>query len=590
MNLSKSDYILGKSCLTKLYYKKNKYTSSDDTNEYMQYLAEGGYIISKLATLYYPDGIIINTENLDHAIARTKEYLDNDQCILFEATIHAGDKIVAVDILVKEGDTINIIEVKSKGYSSEKGLTEFKDQIEDVAFQKLVLAEAFPNAIINTYLFVPNKDKRTKIDNLNSMFYINNRKIQNGFKSFDVTFTGDVNKIIEDDLMIKIDISDEVNQFLGEVKSNSEKFINSLLANAKPAPELSKKCFICEYNVKEGKSGYGECWENHLLPDHHLKYVYQFSRKVAYIDDAIKNKSLSMFYIPLDILTGSYRNRQIIQIENTRTGSEWVSNKLRKILDDFEYPLHFIDFETVVTALPYHMNMKPYEMSAFQWSCHSIMKHGDEPIHNEWINTEPEFPSFKFANSLKDHIGYSGTVLMWATHENTTLKNILSQMEEYLYPDKELENWLNYIIRFDKGESPLVDMNKLTLENYFHPLMKGKTSIKKTLPAVLSSNISARTERWLKEFGSSINLYSQDSQGKIENPYKNLPDIDINDQAVNVSDGTGAMIAYNEMLYRKFKDTEISKHYEKSLLNYCKLDTLAMVIIWEHWKQLINKS
>lgn len=590
MNLSKSDYILGKSCITKLFYKKNNYSSSDDTNEYLQYLAEGGYIISKLATLYYPDGIIINTENLDHAIARTKEYLDNDQCILFEATIHAGDKIVAVDILVKDGDTINLIEVKSKGYSSKKGLTEFKDQIEDVAFQKLVLAEAFPNTIINTYLFVPNKDKRTKIDNLNSMFHINNRKIQNKFRSIDVTFSGDVNEIIEDDLMIKIDVSNEVNQIIDDVKTNSEKFIESLLSSAKPIPEFSKKCFTCEYDVKEGKSGYAECWGNHQLPDHHLKDVYQFSRKVAYIDDAIKSNRLSMFDIPLDILTGSYRNRQIIQIENTRKGSEWVSNKLGKIIDGFDYPLHFIDFETVVTALPYHKNMKPYEMSAFQWSCHSIMNPDDEPIHKEWINTDPEFPSFKFVNSLKDHIGYSGTVLMWATHENTTLKNILSQMEEYSYPDKELENWLNYIIRFDEVDSPLVDMNKLTLENYFHPLMKGKTSIKKTLPAVLSSNISGRTERWLKEFCSSINLYSQDSHGQIENPYKNLPDININDQAVNVSDGTGAMIAYNEMLYGKFRNTDISKQYEKSLLNYCKLDTLAMVIIWEHWNQLNNKK
>ncbi len=590
MNLSKSDYILGKSCITKLFYKKNNYSSSDDTNEYLQYLAEGGYIISKLATLYYPDGIIINTENLDHAIARTKEYLDNDQCILFEATIHAGDKIVAVDILVKDGDTINLIEVKSKGYSSKKGLTEFKDQIEDVAFQKLVLAEAFPNTIINTYLFVPNKDKRTKIDNLNSMFHINNRKIQNKFRSIDVTFSGDVNEIIEDDLMIKIDVSNEVNQIIDDVKTNSEKFIESLLSSAKPIPEFSKKCFTCEYDVKEGKSGYAECWGNHQLPDHHLKDVYQFSRKVAYIDDAIKSNRLSMFDIPLDILSGSYRNRQIIQIENTRKGSEWVSNKLGKIIDGFDYPLHFIDFETVVTALPYHKNMKPYEMSAFQWSCHSIMNPDDEPIHKEWINTDPEFPSFKFVNSLKDHIGYSGTVFMWSTHENTTLKNILSQMEEYSYPDKELENWLNYIIRFDEVDSPLVDMNKLTLENYFHPLMKGKTSIKKTLPAVLSSNISGRTERWLKEFGSSINLYSQDSHGQIENPYKNLPDININDQAVNVSDGTGAMIAYNEMLYGKFRNTDISKQYEKSLLNYCKLDTLAMVIIWEHWNKLLIKS
>ena len=74
--LSKSDFIVADDCNTKLYYKKLQYPSTDDENEYLQYLARGGYMVGKLATLLYPGGITIETGS-DHktAIILTKEYL-----------------------------------------------------------------------------------------------------------------------------------------------------------------------------------------------------------------------------------------------------------------------------------------------------------------------------------------------------------------------------------------------------------------------------------------------------------------------------------------------------------------------------------
>ena len=60
--LSKSDFKVARSCPTKLYYKKHGYPSANDGNEYMEYLAEGGYAVGKLATLHFPDGIRIQNE------------------------------------------------------------------------------------------------------------------------------------------------------------------------------------------------------------------------------------------------------------------------------------------------------------------------------------------------------------------------------------------------------------------------------------------------------------------------------------------------------------------------------------------------
>ena len=83
-------------------------------------------------------------------------------------------------------------------------------------------------------------------------------------------------------------------------------------------------------------------------------------------------------------------------------------------------------------------------------------------------------------------------------------------------------------------------------------------------------------------------LYSllNEKEGIITDPYAQLPPLEIFDQGEKyLKDGGGAMSAYQDILFGLRKNNADSlKAYEKGLLNYCKLDTLAMVIIWEHWK------
>ncbi len=66
---------------------------------------------------------------------------------------------------------------------------------------------------------------------------------------------------------------------------------------------------------------------------------------------------------------------------------------------------------------------------------------------------------------------------MWAIHENSILKQIRSQMNGR-HENAKLQDWLDWIT-----DGRLVDMNDLTLKHYFHPVMKGRTSIKKVLDA-----------------------------------------------------------------------------------------------------------
>ena len=118
-------------------------------------------------------------------------------------------------------------------------------------------------------------------------------------------------------------------------------------------------------------------------------------------------------------------------------------------------------------------------------------------------------------------------------------------------------------------------------------MMKGKTSIKWTLPAVLSAFNSKRIENWLKNFEQGLSLFSKDDQDILINPYKLLPPIEIYEKAEALEDGTGAMRTYEDMMFGLRKgDAEAVEIYKKALLRYCKLDSLAMVIIWEHWNSI----
>lgn len=98
--LSKSDFILASDCPKKLVYKKAHYPMSNDTDEYMEMLAQGGYIVGHMASLYYPDGINIEG-NIDEAVARTQELMTRDKVIMFEPAFVTGQKVVRVDIFVK---------------------------------------------------------------------------------------------------------------------------------------------------------------------------------------------------------------------------------------------------------------------------------------------------------------------------------------------------------------------------------------------------------------------------------------------------------------------------------------------------------
>ena len=126
--ISKSDFKVARTCPGKLYYKKNGYPSDLETDEYLKFLAEGGYAVGKLAQLLRPGGIEVRTDRgSDFAIKESAELLKRKNVTLYEAAVYSNFKLVRIDILEKRGNTFKLIEVKSKSWDSDaNGFTQAK--------------------------------------------------------------------------------------------------------------------------------------------------------------------------------------------------------------------------------------------------------------------------------------------------------------------------------------------------------------------------------------------------------------------------------------------------------------------------------
>jgi len=597
--LNKTDYKTARECPTKLFYLRSKYPSKKESSEYLELLKEGGHIIGEMARVIHPTGIFVGLQDgFEKALEKTNLELEKENVTLFEAVVLHNNMLAVIDILEKKGSDVNLIEVKSKSYDSneensiigKKGgiKADWQEYIEDVAFQSLILQSAKPIFSITPYLLLPDKTKTTKIDFLASFFHLEHIGREDS-DYFRVHYTGDRAALIADNFLTRVNVTEAVKFLSPLVQQESNKFLEIINPELKKIQyHIGKHCKDCEFRKDDGiNSGYHECWGDLADVKPHIFDLYfggalKKSGKFLF-DELISEKKVSLYDIPSEFIKDKRGQRQSIQISCTRENQEWINFAFKPVLESFSYPLHFIDFETSTSAVPYHKNMKPYEQIAFQWSSHTIASKGAEPKHQEWINVEDSFPSFKFAESLMKTISPNGTIFMWADHENRVLKDIRRQMQDYSYENPELANWIDSVVSTEESQGRLVDMNKLCLENYFHPQMKGKTSIKYTLPSVWNNN----SYLWNKPFLKSY--FKKSDMGAVLSPYELLPPMEIAGKNQQVKEGTSAMIAYQEMMYGLSKENpEIKEKWAKLLLQYCELDTLAMVIIFLHWSELLG--
>lgn len=259
--------------------------------------------------------------------------------------------------------------------------------------------------------------------------------------------------------------------------------------------------------------------------------VYEIARISAKkIGQLVDNNQLGILDIPQDFELSAI---QQLQVESVRKELVLINKpSIQKTLNGLKFPLHFIDYETFPTAVPKLDNMSPHNHLVFQVSIHTMQENG-ELAHFEWLGNKLEQP-VEMLKQMQGFTGSTGTFISWnAPFEVSRNKDMIVWIPQF-------KDYLNYM------NTHMFDLMNIFKTDYVDYRFHGSTSIKKVLPV----------------------LCPQFSYSDLE-----------------VQDGTMALDTWGRMV----SDTNFKEDIEqtrKDLLEYCKMDTLAMVKIYEKLIQL----
>ena len=320
------------------------------------------------------------------------------------------------------------------------------------------------------------------------------------------------------ELFINESVLELIRPMQDSVKDNVKRFKKVLLQKQIPDINIGEHC----YNPYI--CGFYNYCRKHIPEDSifdfsgmHLSKKYELYR-----DGIIKFEDIPEDY-PLN------KNNKL-QLEAYNNGKTLIDREaIENFLSDLNYPLYFMDFETFQPAVPLFDNSKPYQQIPFQYSIHLKEKKESELKHFEFLAEPGEDPRKKFIEKLLDVTKGKGDVIAYnKAFEITRLKEIARDFPQYA---KEI----------DKLTARIKDlMIPFQRKYYYAPEMKGSYSIKAVLPAV-------------------------------------VPELSYDDLEIN--EGGLASIAYESL--QTETDLMFIAEIKQQLLEYCKLDTLAMVRILE---------
>lgn len=222
--------------------------------------------------------------------------------------------------------------------------------------------------------------------------------------------------------------------------------------------------------------------------------------------------------------------KQKWQLNAHINGRHMNKEKIKEFLDTFKFPLYFLDYETLMGVIPPFNGLKPYQQLPFQYSLHIMETPKAKIKHCEYLHTKNSDPTTPLLTQLKKDIGTKGTVLVWNESFEKSCNDLMGRMQT------DYEEFLLSV------NDRIKDLMKPFSKGWFvDKEFMGSASIKKVLPALVS-----------------------------ELSYHDL----------DIQEGATAQSIWMET-FLNGGNKEQKEKITKDLLEYCKLDTLAMVEIYK---------
>ncbi|RXJ90548.1 phosphomethylpyrimidine kinase [Arcobacter sp. CECT 8983] len=274
------------------------------------------------------------------------------------------------------------------------------------------------------------------------------------------------------------------------------------------------------------------CWKvQRQIPDYSIFNIFNLGSKKQV--ELYNQGIIDIENIPEDF---DMTANQAQAVENYKSKASYIDKEnIKAFLENLTYPIYHLDFETYQQAIPQYKGIKPFEQIPFQYSLH--IEHEDGTlIHKEYLSKDSIDSRYELAQKLCEDIPSDVTVLAYnMSFEKGVIKRLAN-----LFPELS-----THLLAINENMQDL--MTPFQKKWYVTPSMQGSYSIKYVLPALVP---------------------------EFEKAYKELE---------GVQNGSEAMNAFANLS----KLDEVSKEKMRtSLLEYCKLDTLAMVKILERLREV----
>jgi len=323
------------------------------------------------------------------------------------------------------------------------------------------------------------------------------------------------------------DVTDTVIEIEREIEEALPDIIHTYHLDEAPDIDIDLQCetpYVCEFM--------GHCY-SHIRENSVFEIAgMQQKRKYSLYHDGV-------VYFRDIINRGIVLKKNAMQqVETALSGENIIErDEISGFLDTLHYPLYFLDFETINPAIPLYDGTSPYQQIPTQYSLHFIEGKDGQLFHREFLAEEGSDPRRKLAEQLANDIPENACVL---AYHMAFEKKVIAGLAK-MFPD--LSKKLMSI--HDNARDLIIPFRKRYL---YTNEMKGKSSIKSVLPALFPDDPMLSYE----------NLEGVHNGNEASNAYLSLTDLSPDERAET----------------------------KKQLLEYCKLDTLAMVKIWEKLKEI----
>lgn len=463
-------------CKKALYFKFFQPELEDEVDATTQAIFDSGNEVGELARKHFGTGVLIDfpPQQANEAATETTAQIAKGEKTIFEASFIGEGISCKVDILHCSNPPANwqLIEVKQSVETKE-------EHIIDVAIQAVVLKQA--GIKVGRY----------------QLMHLNRECL---FPDLENLFVSD-------------DISEQVLQIFDEVESEIKNLIPITQSKIAPPVGIGEHCdspYPCPFKA--------HCWKD--FPDYSVLDLPGMSKKGW--ENYHQGKKLIA-----DLNADDFKGKVSRAINATKSNEIFVERKvIRSELKNWQWPLYFLDFETINPAIPRYAKTSPYTQVPFQFSCHVWPAANKKLQHFEFLHTESSDPRPFVAAALAEGIGSKGSIVSYSKgFEAGVMKKLAAQSP------KHREKLLHIIDR-------LVDPLPLFREYVYHREFRGSFSIKAVAPALLGARLK----------------------------YDDL----------EVSHGQQAQVVVAQLMSGQVPEAE-RERLRQSLLAYCRQDTLAMV-------------